>query len=212
MTTDEMLVVFLDGLRESGVVQVGEGDLEGAPGEESRDALERLDAAARAAIGLEMPALQMEAGLWAACYLYESCRLMVLRDLGADEVARRLATPCPERVSAEVIWSVDLTLGNLPALMRYGQRLASGDPLVDRLKQVAREWPFSSVGIALQPPVDPGEDVVEHPSLRRLYADRVAAGPSLDRLGHPVIDQLLRDDLGAYPDLRVPLASALGVR
>jgi len=210
MTTDETLAAFLDGLRETGVVQAGAGELEGKPGAKTQAALEHLDAAARSAAGLTLPDLDIKAGIWAASLFHEACRLMVLRDLGAEEVTRRLAPSCPVGKSAAVIWSVDLTFNNLPALWRYGRQLASGDPLVDRLKQLARDWPFSSVGIALSPPVDPGAEVLGHPGLRRVYADRVAAEPSLDRLGTLEIDRLLRADLGAYPDLKLPLASALG--
>ena len=83
--------------------------------------------------------------------------------------------------------------------------VARGDPLLEHLLALCREWPLSSVGIPEVCPVDVG-NFIHHFGLRQLYVDRILGRQDLARLGHPLVDTCVRETLGAFPDLCKPIA------
>jgi hypothetical protein len=76
------------------------------------------------------------------------------------------------------------------------------------MKQLAKTWPLSSVGIPGLEKVEV-ETFVDDPALRRLYADRIITAADTSRLGHPQVDDLLRADLGVHRDLAPHIADKL---
>jgi MoxR-vWA-beta-propeller ternary system domain bpX4 len=134
--------------------------------------LQQLDALARDEFALDLPDFSPDVALWAARLFCRLCRFVVCRDLSEEQIKSACNVTCPEPGGPETDWSVDLTLRHLPNLFRLARHLSNADPLVGEMKKIAANWPLSSVGIdgldALK--ID---SFVDHPGLRRLYADRV---------------------------------------
>lgn len=179
--------------------------------ENSKDALavlRQLDEFARNELALETPEFSAEAALWAARLCYHLCQFTVCRDIGEEQVKTALGVPCPEARRPETDWAADLTLRHLPKLFQLARHLSQADALVQNMKQIAAAWPLSSAGI-------PGlenqqlESFVEHPALRRLYADRIVAAGDASRLNDPRIESMLRADLGIHHELAPALAAKL---
>lgn len=203
------LASFLHRLSEDGRAVVSTLPSPSAP--DAGDAvavLEQTDRIARDELTFELPAFQPEPALWAARLFRDLCRLTACRDLGEDEIQRACASACPDAEGPGAAWSVDLTLRHLPKLFELARHLSNADPLIDQLKRLAREWPLSSVGLPGLEGIDPGT-IAGHAGLRRLYADRILAARDRSRLGHPVIDEMLRADLGAHSQLAPEIADAL---
>lgn len=170
--------------------------------------LQQLDSIAREELALQLPALSPAAALWGARLCHQLCRFVVLRDIGEDQIQAVCAVPCPETRSPQTDWSVDLTLHHLPRLFQLARQLANADPLIIHMKQIAATWPLSSAGIHELENMQL-EQVKRDPSLLRLYADRLTAAGDTSRLGDPIVDDLLRSDLGIHHQLAPALAEKL---
>lgn len=192
------LAAFLRDLLEKGKVTVagqigpfGDDDLRAAETTlrhyYEEDALEMPGAA---------PAFLPEAALWGARYFYHAVQLAVLRDLG-EEVVRQYLQDYPGPRTPEAVYSADLTFRYLPDLLRLARGLAPGDVLVAALQRTALDWPFSSVGSGTAGEVVAGV-ILEHPSLRTAYVDRIIRQKDAARLGGPVIPEYVRAALGGH--------------
>ena len=205
--SDSELALFLKLLAEEGRAVVSPIPL-AENSEDALTALRQLDEFARNELALETPELSAEAALWAARLSYHLCQFTVCRDIGAEQVKAALSVPCSQTRCPETDWSVDLTLRHLPKLFQLARHLSQADPLVQNMKQIAAAWPLSSVGI-------PGlenlqlESFIEHPVLRRLYADRIVAAEDTSRLNDSRVESLLCIDLGIHHELAPVLAAKL---
>ena len=142
-----------------------------------------------------LPAFDGEAAMWAACYLYRTIQLVMLRRLGEEEVRQQLADHTGKR-SPAVIYSVDLCFRHLPGLFQLAKGLAPGDILVSRLQEQARLWPFSSVGIEVEE-----ADVTmiaADPCLRQLYVDRIIQAKDILRARNERIVSFVAESLGEH--------------
>jgi hypothetical protein len=205
-----VLAPFLQGLAQDGRAIIA-GAIDSPSrrrDEEAVGLLQDIECKARSELAYEPPAFCPNSALWAATLFYQGCRFAVCRDIGEQEVVATLATPCPEHHSPATDWSVDLTFRHLPVLFRFARQLSSADPLVTSLRQLAAEWPLSSVGIAALGEVNI-DSFISHPALRRLYADRIMAAADASRLGDPRVDDLLRADVGVHREMAGPLARQL---
>jgi MoxR-vWA-beta-propeller ternary system domain bpX4 len=159
-------------------------------------------------LGLETPAFCKATAGWAAILLYKVCQFIACRDIGEDEISAAFAVPCPEPRGPETDWSADLFFRHLPAVCGFARRLSHSDPLNRHLKELAAHWPLSSVGIPELAELDLNS-FLEHPALRRLYADRILLKEDRSRLGNPRLDDVLRADLGQHSELAPSFASQL---
>lgn len=211
------LAEFLESLYDSGKVLLGEysrGPSE-AEWDRARSGLCRIDARVRLDMADNAPALDPEAGLWAAVRLYHACQFLVIRELPAEAIVETFpespkGPPSPLRPDA--IYSVDLVLRALPALVRMVRTAAANDPLLAALHRLALQWPLSSVGMTLAPGIPSPEGVsalAAHPALAQLYVDRILELSDLSRLGNPSIDARVLAALGAHHNLNPKLAAAL---
>ncbi|SNR82375.1 hypothetical protein [Hymenobacter sp. AT01-02] len=143
----------------------------------------------------QAPNFDPDAALWAARYVYRVVQLVLVRELDDTAVQVWLqdfsGSPTPEAV-----YSVDLTFRYLPILLHLAQGLAPADALVARLQATAQQWPFSFVGTATPEPTPAA--ILEHPSLRTAYADRIIAARDLARAQEPAVAELVRAALGNY--------------
>lgn len=152
--------------------------------------------------GPELP-FDEDAARQAAVVLFRAAWCYLHRDTPAAEVAKLLQPPPPETLTAAAQFSADLTLRHLPALHRIALALAPGDPLLAALRALAAACPLSSPGFSPDENFPPSADPLawarlqEHPGLRQLFLDRVAA--HADRAWMEI------------PDIAAAIAHALGV-
>lgn len=158
------------------------------PAGDAEQVLADVDAAIRIDGPAGLPPFAPAAAKWAAERLYAACALFVHRDLGADAVQSELATPCPgDRQQPATHLAVDLTFRHLGELLALARGVATGDPLVVALRQLAQQWPLSSVGIAGLGPlaVDALDVIAADAGLRRLYVDRILRHDDATRVDDP---------------------------
>jgi hypothetical protein len=185
---------FMEDLRDGGRVRVSAAEEWG----ESDDVLRDLDAEDRLHAPGELPPLDLAAARWGAAALHRACVLLAERNLPESKIDFGRPPANPE--SPSVVHSVDLALRHLPELHRMAAAASPDDPLVAALLDLAADWPYSSVGIALKEAPAPGR-WWDHPALRRRYVDRVLARSARDRLAEPRVKDAVAAAIGDHPDL-----------
>lgn len=201
---------FLQALFERGRVRVA------APGDAvSNDDWTKVEAilaerhaADRAEFPGDMPPLESAAARWAAEQFYRACQFAVHRDAGADQLAAALALPCPAAPAPSRHVSVDLTFCFLPDLYRLARGASEGDPLCERLRAWAAEWPLSSVGMPNVNPIGVGE-FCEHGGLLQWYVDRIIARGDRSRLADSRVRGAVQTAVGNYAQLAGKLAGEI---
>lgn len=170
--------------------------------------LQQLDGLARDELALDLPAFSPNVALWAARLFCGLSRFVVCRDIPVEQIQSVCNVACPEPRGPQTDWSADLTLRHLPHLFRLARHLSNADPLVEEMKKIAANWPVSSVGI------DGLEylridSFVDHPGLRRLYADRIISTGDISRLGDSRLGNILRADFGVHHELAPAIAAKI---
>jgi hypothetical protein len=198
---------FLSDLFETGRVSV----FIDLPDELEEDVDEVLASAEKVAVGnlaAASPGFDLACARWAAKIFYGACHFLVCRDVNPETIDAFFKQPCPAAHSPQTDYSVDLVFHYLPELLGMTRAIASGDPLLQQLLTLGKEWPLSSVGISGIEAVEIAA-FIEHPGLRQLYVDRIIARADVSRLGDPQIDLAVREALGDYPELSEPMAKHL---
>jgi hypothetical protein len=154
------------------------------------------------------PEFHPKAAVWAAQYMYSALQLLLLRQAGPEEI-NRLLTDYEGEGTPEEVYSVDLIMRFLPDVFRLASGLSPEDPLVGKLKEAARCWPFSSIGIAHEN-IQVTRNILDHPSLRLTYIDRIIEKKDVHRLNGEEERKLLKEVIGKYytklwPDLNLIL-------
>lgn len=211
--------LFLKALADHGSPAVG---LLPPPADDPNAHQQLSDIANRAAqdLGLPAPPFLPPAAAWAARLFYQLCQFVMVLDFDGTQIRAVVDTPCPTPRDAATDWSADLTFRHLPRLLQIARHVNLAVPVTPHLLRIAREWPLSSVGIpnlTAEPasttpgssPAFPIDSFIHHPSLRRLYADRILAASDSSRLGDARVDDLIRTDLGLHPALAPRIASQL---
>src|SRR5690349_19611347 len=106
---------------ESGYLRVEPPVRAAPPGSDAERALTRsieaVDAAWRAELAFEAPALVMPVAIWGAEIVHRACQALVYREMQPQGVTEALSLPCPRHPSPEVCYSADLALRVLPQLL-----------------------------------------------------------------------------------------------
>ena len=204
---------FFHQLHEGGDVLVGPLSDEPPPSPVGEDdlvaAIASTEVAWRAELAMEPPPLVMPAAVWGVKLMYQACQFLVHREVEPARVAATLAAPCPAPVSDAVSYSADIGLRVLPDVLTLARAASPTDPLVVALQELATRWPLSSVGTSVAQ-ADDISPFIEHPSLRRLYADRIIERGDATRLSDVRAAEAVREALGGYPEIAPrQLASAL---
>lgn len=144
----------------------------------------------------QAPNFHEEAATWAAQYLYRAIQFLVMREINDDEIEKHLVAFSGPK-TPEIIYSADLTFRYLGDLLNLAKGLAPDDILVKKIKQTAAAFPFSSVGIALEEELDL-EVILNHPSLRIAYGDRVIQQKDKKRIKNEKTEILVKELLGNH--------------
>jgi len=150
----------------------------------------------------QVPPYDPEAALWAACYLYRAVQFIQLRRLGEDDIKANLL-PFTGVRSPSAVYAADLTLRYMPGLFDLAKGLAPGDPLVKELEIMAAAWPFSMAAIPAIVPEDLSP-IMQHPSLKIAYIDRIIQAKDFRKCRHPECLPLVQEALGSYAAILWP--------
>lgn len=157
-----------------------------------------LDVAVRTDAPPGLPEFVVDTALWAAERLLVGHAAVSAPLAAAVELAQRLSLPCPApAIAAASHYSVDLALRHLPELMRRASALDAADPRLAALRDLARAWPLSSVGVPALGPVAIGP-LLQNVGLRRLYVDRILRLDDRDRAADPAIAAALAATVGEH--------------
>lgn len=156
----------------------------------------------------EAPAYSPNAALWAAQMFHRAAQCLAFRAIDEAGMKQMLSLPFVGMRDASADYSVDLTFRLLPDLVQRARAASREDPLVERLLEWANEWPLSSVGITGVQPKDL-EPILQHPSLRILYADRVLATKDLTRLNDPRVREAVNAAIGLHEELATEVNEAM---
>jgi hypothetical protein len=126
------------------------------------------------------PSFDEAAALWSAVYIYRAAQFFVHRDYGERQLQQALK-PYLGKIDDFVMYSVDGCLRHLPRLHHKAKSLSQDDALVALLEQTARTFPLSSVGIDAEGPWE-AATVLQHPSLKLMYVDRIIEHRDKSRL------------------------------
>ncbi len=149
-----------------------------------------------------MPAFNQPAAIWAAQYLYHSMQLLLLRQLGEEQIAK-LLVDYTGKASEDVVYSVDLSFRYLPDLLNAAKGLAPDDPLVQKLTHTANQWQYSSVGAQVTA-VETESVIMESAALRTEYIDRIIEKKDKHRLKQTITRQMVTEALGLHSELIWP--------
>jgi hypothetical protein len=204
------IVQFWTSLHEGGHVLV---DPVGLSPQDQRlaAAIKEIETQWRLELAYVAPSLLVPVAIWGVEQAYRACQYLVFRETEPQVVQAGMQTPCPLPPSPSVCYSADLGLRLLPDLFRQAKAASPDDPLVTSIRQLAQQWPLSSVGIP-----DVGEvnisAFIDDACLRRLYADRIIERADAPRLADARAAEGVREALGNYPQQAPALAAALATR
>ncbi|NLU91625.1 hypothetical protein [Chitinophaga sp. Ak27] len=153
------------------------------------------------------PEFDPDAALWAATYIYQGVRLIMLRTIQPDKVLPGLS-PYTGDINASSIYSADLCLRYLPDLLCLTRKLDAQDALVMHIRETAMQWPFSSTGMQL---AAKGSltGIISSPALLQAYADRIVVTRDYPRCGVPAVRDAVNASLGDYASVLWPGYPAL---
>jgi hypothetical protein len=153
------------------------------------------------------PPFNEQAALWAAKYFYTAVQLTVLRDEGEAVINEKLV-PFGEIVDASAMYSADLILRYLPALLQLAKGLSPADVLVKVLEQTTTAWPFSSVGIETEA-IKNEALIFSDASLSIAYTDRLIAARDIKRIAGKEIQQHILSAAGLHLETFWPQAATI---
>lgn len=80
---------------------------------------------------------------------------------------------------------------------------------MEELTRIARVWSLSSIGARGVADCDPSA-ILDHPSLARIYVDRVIGPPDVSRLGHPRVKEAVQETISTWPEIWPEVAKRPG--
>jgi hypothetical protein len=152
------------------------------------------------------PAFSTEAALWSATYFYHCIQFAMLRDLPPEKINETLL-PYTGEITPETIFSADLTFRYLPDLLNVTKSLAPDDILVQHIKQIALQWPFSSVGMNLTEENFENiktEKILENSSLKYAYLDKIIETHDIKRVNTNEMQELVSEISGNHSEILWP--------
>ncbi|TWV98037.1 hypothetical protein [Chitinophaga pinensis] len=159
----------------------------------------------------QAPPYDEKAALWAAAYLYRTIQFLLLRHLEATALTRYLP-PFDDQQTPAASYSADLCLRYLPDIFLLAKGISPEDPLVTTLTALAAQWPLSAAAIP-EVPAEGLSPILEHPSLKRTYIDRIILAKDYEKCRHPACLPMVEEALGMYavqfwPQFKIDLTAS----
>lgn len=133
-------------------------------------------------VRVEPPAFDCGAAVAALQVLLAMCQAVIFSDIDVSDSQRAIAAaglPSGDMMVSDPSqhYSVDLLFQFLPQLIERAKRVSRSDGLIPLLLSILKPWPLSAVGVTelhSDSSCSPGlQALVSHPSLWRMYTDRV---------------------------------------
>lgn len=202
---------FLNSLFTTGKLQISAEDSHFNQDHVERD-LRRYELLWRMQQPLMPPAFQVGLAVRAAGIVQVACQAIVHREISVEQTQQRISqwrlTPGKD---ASDHYSTDLVLRFLPQLAERAARISDEDPLLDVLREVARPWPLSSIGMKTCEPKEL-PDAFQDPSLWKMYIDRVIARNDHSRLTIPSVRDAVNAAIGPFPQLAPEFSAGTGTQ
>src|SRR5207253_2041538 len=135
-----------------------------------------------------------------AVILYRACQCLVYRDLELHQALPEQKVRGPGARTPADHYSADVVLRFLPDVWRLSRDVASADPLVKYLQELAGLWPLSSIGMPDVQVAHLGE-FLDDRCLVTLYADRILDRKDRSRLADPRARSAVQSAIGPFTDL-----------
>ncbi|MCA9071181.1 MAG: hypothetical protein KDA84_19770 [Planctomycetaceae bacterium] len=148
----------------------------------------------------EAPELSLPAAVWAAEMFYGASVILAYREIDEAGIEEILAPKFPGPRNASAHYSVDLVFRLLPELHTRAKAASNSDPLLKHIEKWANEWPLSSVGLSNVVP-EPIDEILQNPSLRLMYVDRIIAKKDTSRLDSPEVQEAVKAAYGMHHQL-----------
>ncbi|MCE3227288.1 MAG: hypothetical protein K0S32_1839 [Bacteroidetes bacterium] len=189
---------FLLGLFENGEVTVKKelSEFSETEKQESVSILKNIYEQSKSEMPSGVPEFDADAALWGSMILYRCIQFVMIRNLEAEEIEKRI-TDFKSESTPSSVYSADLCLRYLPDVLRFAVSLAPDDPLVVRIKQLAEQWPFSSVGIKTNPETESSVSF-DNRSLMKSYVDRIIDKKDLSKINNNNLKEEVEAVLGNY--------------
>ncbi len=181
----------------------------GKPAELTAQKLAEYDAMRRLHAPGIAPDFDPEMAHAAAGALCRLAQFTVFRELPADVITQEWSYAKRDLIlinpTHSHIWSADVVLSFLPAIFRMANAVAEGDPLLVPIRELAKTWPLSGIGIT-----DAGwteEDfapVLAHECLAGILIDRVFATKERTVAAFPTIHSRMKHAVGDFPKQLAP--------
>ena len=165
------------------------------------DAVTQLEAIWRSELPGNPPEFVAESALKATQILMGVCRSVVHREISIEQTKQTIHQAClTDDNTPSLHYSVDLVLRFLPQVAERARRISESDALLDLLTAIGRRWPLSSVGMkgCL---LDQLPTALQHPSLWRMYVDRIISTKDVSRINLPSVRDAVAAALGPFPHL-----------
>lgn len=175
----------------------------GKPAERTALLLEELDQKRRLQAPGDAPVFDLAPAHLALVCLCRLSQYTVFREIPKEQIEEEWEAlsaqilrfpPDPER-----IWSVDVALSYLPGLFRIARNVAESDPMIEPIRELARRWPLSGIGIDnVKWSETDFAPLLAHPTLSGLLVDRIFEFRDRTAATFPSIRSLLDDAIGVY--------------
>ena len=198
---------FLESLFEAGEIEIAASPSESRDTRTIEATIRRYELIWRMQQPLEPPAFDVAQALIAAKILESACRAVVYRHIELEQFEQSIhGTGLHLNDDPCLHYSVDLLFCFLPQVAERAARVSESDPLLNALRTLGRQWPLSSVGM---PGCEPASvpHAFEHPSLWRMYIDRIISRKDKSRLNIPLVRDAVAATIGPFPHLAPHFAS-----
>jgi len=203
------LATFLKGLFLNGSPVVDPGPAVPSPCPDCESLL--LEAYQRDSWGFPgiQPPFRVEPAQQVSVWFYTAAMIYADRSMPPDLSTQLLKPVRFEEADASAHYSADIVLRHLPALHELAVGLADGDPVLVSLREMAWNWPLSSVGIRKHGETGAPDlaAIRSHPALWRLFLDRIVSEADRSLLDDESVRSGSRNSLGLHPELAIQLIS-----
>lgn len=133
------------------------------------------------------PSLDMTSAVWALNCMYWACWMLVDRNEAEVCLPTSLRSSAPDGTTAEQHWSVDLSFRFISQLRARGFQLSQDDPWVMEVDRLIQNWPLAALGTSVDESEVALSIVMQHPTLRSVYLDRILARKDNSRATKPEV-------------------------
>ncbi|MEO1051302.1 MAG: hypothetical protein AAFX87_11795 [Bacteroidota bacterium] len=148
----------------------------------------------------DAPEFDIEAAIWGAKLLYQTCQLILNRENKVEDL-RGFFPAFDHKINDSSVLSADLCLRFLPQVLIKAKLIDPEDELIAILEEHLTVWHYSGIGYDLSFVDLDWAIIMNSPCLKQLYANRVIENKSLPLANMDVLNDTVKGSLGDYASL-----------